>query len=180
MRYSYIIFMKVGPYCGYELEEIIAIKQREDTLCGKLYWGYGGVFCHPKRVIQFVEFALGHEASPVVLFTVTPSKFSSPIGRITEFSSDRKNWQRLPEEVTLVGNEYALVATNLRRVGFSLDLGEYRAMLGDKPGKSLDQYIVYRIDKSCAMFDPYSKRNRREVKITLLADLIPPYCVYVK
>ena len=178
--YPFIIFMKAGPYCGYQLDEIIKIKQREDMICGRFYWGYGGVFCHPKRVLQFVEFSLKQGILPVVLFAITPSNFISPIGRITESSPDGKNWQKLPEEIILVGNKYALVATNLQNANLRLNLGEYRALLGDKPGKSLDKYIMYRIDKSCAMFDPNPSPGNREINIALTAILKPPYCVYVK
>jgi hypothetical protein len=179
-KYPFILYMKAGPYCGFGLDEIISIKQREDALCGKFYWGYGGVFCHPKRVMPFVELALEHDCKPVILFSSTPSSFFSKTGRVRESSLDKLSWQKLPEEVLLVGNQYALVATHLERVSFTINLGAYRSMLGDKPGKSLDQYIRYRIDKSCAMLHPATPKRIKEVNIHLMAEIISPYCVYVR
>lgn len=152
--HPYIIYMKAGPYCGYELEEIIDIKQREDTSCGCFFWGYGGVLCHPRRVLAFVDHASRDDAEPLLMFSETPSRFKSIIGRATEYSLDGTKWETLPSDVLLVGNKYALVATNLRRVRLRLNLGSYRSMLGNDLGKTLDKYLVYRVDKSCAVYDP--------------------------
>ena len=52
---EYIIIMKVGPFCGYSLDEIIEIKKQEQLITGKFYFGYGGVFCHPGKVLRFIE-----------------------------------------------------------------------------------------------------------------------------
>ena len=179
-RHSHIIFMKAGPYCGFDLDEIIEIKQNEEKACGKFFWGYGGVFCHPKRVLPFIQLALSQGTQPVLLFTITASKFSSSIGQAKEYSADKKMWQPLPKEVLLVGNEYALVGNNLRGINLTLDLSEYRSMLGEKRGKSLDEYIRYRIDKSCAVYDPNLSRTPREVTISYISELVPPYCVFVR
>jgi hypothetical protein len=114
------------------------------------------------------------------MFSITVSNFSSPIGRAKEYSLDKEDWQHLPEAVLLVGNKYAVVCKNLRRTDFALDLSQYRSTLGEKRGKPLDKYIRYRIDKSCAIYDPDSSRTPREITISYVSELVAPYCVYVR
>lgn len=178
--HSFVIYMKVGPYCGYQLQEIIEIKQREERLCGQFFWGYGGVFCHPKRVIPFVEIALKRGMKPKLLFSVTNSHFVSPRGRASQQSKDRINWEQLPPEVLLVGNQFSLVAQNLTPVNEKVDLGSYSSMLGAQTGKPLSEYIKYRVDKSCAIYRQGENSNTRIVDISFLADLVEPYCIYVR
>lgn len=177
---KYIIYMKAGPYCGYSLEEIEAIKNNEDKLYSKFYWGYGGVFCHPKRVLSFVNLALNHNETPKVYFSVTRSKFNSIIPRCSHFSVDKLAWKPLPPEVILVGNQYSLVCSSLRQVDFNIDLHHYSATLGDKPQKSLGDYIKYRIDKATAILKTEDSKQTRNVTISYICELVPPYCVYVK
>ncbi len=172
--------MKAGPYCGFELPEIIEIKQNEQKKCKKFYWGYGGVFCHPKRVIPFVQKALKEKSKVFLLFSITLSKFDSPIGRVKEYSLDKDNWSDLPKDVLLVGNQYALVARDLQKIDMQLDMANYRSMLGTEPGKALSEYIRYRIDKSCAIYSPNSAFRSRPIKISYISELVPPYCIYVK
>ncbi len=54
VNYPYIMLMKAGPYCGYSLDEIIDIKQKEEKNISKFFWGYSGVFCRPHVVQNFV------------------------------------------------------------------------------------------------------------------------------
>lgn len=54
---KYILIMKIGPFCGFSLEEIIDIKTKEQAAIGKFFLGYSGVFCHPKRVSEFIKLA---------------------------------------------------------------------------------------------------------------------------
>lgn len=181
MNHPYIIYMKAGPYCGYSLEEIEAIKNNEDKLYGRFYWGYGGVFCHPKRVLPFVNECLKHDEKPFVYFSLTSSKFNSIIPRCHDLSVDAKNWEPLLPEVILVGNQYSLVCTNLQKTNFVIDLADYTSMLGDKTGKKLHEQIKYRIDKACAVHTPDTKKMvSRPVTISYVSELVPPYCVYVK
>jgi hypothetical protein len=173
--------MKAGPYCGYSLDEIEKIKNNEDKLYGHFYWGYGGVFCHPKRVIPFVDECLKHDEKPYVYFSLTSSKFNSVIPRCHDLSVDTKIWQPLLPEVILVGNQYSLICTNLQKTNFTVNLADYTSMLGSQPGKNLREYIKYRIDKACAVYDPKSKNElSRPITISYVSELVSPYCVYVR
>ncbi|PIZ58667.1 hypothetical protein COY20_03400 [Candidatus Shapirobacteria bacterium CG_4_10_14_0_2_um_filter_40_12] len=180
MNNKYIIYMKAGPYCGYSLKEIEKIKNNEDKLYGKFYWGYGGVFCHPKRVLEFVKSAIKRGEKILVYFSITKSKFNSPIPRCHYQSADKNNWKRLSSEVILVGNQYSLVCTNLKRANFFINLFDYSATLGDKPGKSLGDYVKYRVDKATAILKKEKTGQTRNIDISYVCELVPPYCVYVK
>jgi hypothetical protein len=172
--------MKAGPYCGYSLQEIEDIKNNEDKLYGRFYWGYGGVFCHPKRVLPFVNLCLKHGQKPYVYFSITPSKFNSVIPRCHEISTDSKKWEPLLPEVILVGNQFSLVCSKLTKTDFEINLHDYSATLGDKISKSLGDHIKYRIDKSTAVLNEEKSVRSRNVKISYICELIPPFCVYVK
>jgi hypothetical protein len=180
MNGKYIIYMKAGPYCGYSLEEIEKIKNNENKLYGKFYWGYGGVFCHPKRVLDFIDRAIDEGIKPLVYFSITKSKFISSIPRCHYQSNDGLNWESLPPEVILVGNQYSLVCSNLRRKSFTINLHNYWATLGSKSGKSLGDYIKYRVDKATAVLKSESSKQTRNVVISYVCELVAPYCVYVK
>lgn len=172
--------MKAGPYCGYSLSDIEKIKNNEDKLYGRFYWGYGGVFCHPKRVIPFVDACLNDGQKPYVYFSITTSKFKSVIPRCHKLSTDSKTWEPLLPEIILVGNQFSLVCSKLTRTNFEINLHDYTSTLGDKPGKSLGDYIKYRIDKSTAILKTKKPVRFRNVRIAYVCQLIPPYCVYVK
>ncbi len=177
---KFIIYMKAGPYCGFTLEQIIQIKLHEQAKYGKFFWGYGGVFCHPKRVLPFVESALDEGVVPTVLFSLTKSRFASPIGRATYYSVSAEEWDPLPKSVLLIGNQYALVARGLKQVTMLLDLTQYRSVLGTTVGKSLAEYIRYRVDKSCALRVAQSAGDAKPTEIAYVCELVEPYCVYVR
>jgi hypothetical protein len=172
--------MKAGPYCGYGLDEIEKIKNNEDKLYGKFYWGYGGVFCHPKRVLDFANEAIKKGKKVLVYFSLTQSKFVSRIPHCYYQSPDKNSWELLPPEVILVGNQYSLVCSKLKRVNFVINLYNYLATLGKHPGKSLGDYVRYRVDKATAIYKSEKSKLTRNITISYVCELVPPYCVYVK
>src|SRR5258706_13406625 len=89
---DYIILMKAGPYCGYGLEEIVQIKEREERKCAKFYWGYGGVIYHPKRVKRFVEHTFNKMKRLLMLFSLTTSNFKSPNSRAFIYFTVNSSW----------------------------------------------------------------------------------------
>ena len=177
---KYILVMKVGPFCGFSLEEIVTIKQKEEEHIGKFFLGYSGVFCHQKRVSEFVKKARSEGERVTVYFITTPSNFSSPIERLTEYSLDGELWQGLPQEVLLVGSKFSIVAKGLRSVDEEIDLAEYVSMLGVAPGKRLHEYLRYRCDKACAMLDEASVSESKKVAIAYTCELAEEGVVYVK
>lgn len=171
--------MKIGPFCGFSLEEIVTIKEKEQNLVGKFFLGYSGVFCHPKRVREFIQLAQSENEKVKVLFIKTPSNFISPIKKLSYYSLDAKDWQSLPDDVLLVGSKFSIIAKDLQPVDFKIDLSHYQSFLGTIPGKTLDNYLKFRCDKSCAVYSPQSTSGKL-VKIDYMCELTDEGCVYVE
>ncbi len=180
MNPKYAIVMKIGPFSGFSLEKIIDIKMKEEEKIGKFFLGYAGVFCHPRRVKDFVELAKAEGEKVYVLFIKTPSNFISPIERLLHFSKDTESWQTLPPEVLLVGSKFAIVGKNIKKTDFEINLSDYQSMLGTAPGKTLDDYLRWRCDKSCAVYIPDPKRAEKKAKISWVCELTDDGVVYVK
>jgi hypothetical protein len=187
VKNSHILLMKVGPYCGYSLKEIIKIKQGETKKCGKFFWGYGGVFCRPNVIHSFVAHAKHYKQKPLVLFTITQSSYQTPgKGKFTHFSLDKNKWLNLPEEVLLVGDKtkshFAITAKNLKSIKKSIDLGEYCTFSGmfPDPNKYLDKYFRYRVDKACGFYLPKKSFSKKELIVGYSCELVEPYCVFIE
>jgi len=184
-KYPYIILMKVGPYCGYALDEIIDIKQKEQKKVGKYFWGYSGVFCKPNVVKNLVSYAEGNKV--YVLFVETKSNFKpSSFDRFNKFSEDGGVWNDLPKDVLLVGNKnkshFAIIANKLKRVDITLDLSHYYTLRGIFPNDNqrFDTYFRYRVDKACGVYVPNDKAEKKEVQIKYVSELVEPYSVFIR
>ena len=160
------------------------MKKKEEQVLGRFFWGYAGTLCHPSKVIPFVQKSLdGYQQAPQLVMSTTPSKYySSSVGRIKEYSEDGRTYRPLDDEVTLIGCTYAVIAKNIRQVDVVLDLNKYEMANGSHLGKPLGEFIRYQINKGCAKLysndiPPYDPRN---VRISYMADLVSPYCVFLK
>lgn len=186
-RHNYIIVMKIGPYCGYSLEEIIDIKQKEERKVGKFFIGYSGVFCRPKVINNLVNHAINNNSSIKVLFIETKSSYDNENAKeFNYFSKDGDSWTELNDEVLLVGNtdkkHFAITGKNLKRVNYKLDLTQYCTLMGMFPNKDqyLDNYLKYRVDKACGYYLPRDLVEEKIVDINYMCDLVDPYCVHIK
>jgi hypothetical protein len=184
-KYPYIILMKVGPYCGYSLDEIIDIKQKEQEKVGKYFWGYSGVFCRPNVVRNLVSYANGNKI--YVLFVETKSDFKpSTFDRFNKFSVDGGVCNDLHKDVLLVGNmnkpHFAITANKLEIVDMTLDLSQYCTLKGIFPNNNqrFDTYFRYRVDKACGVYVPNEKVESKEVQIKYISELVQPYSVFIK
>ena len=177
---EYIVIMKVGPFCGYSLEEIIQIKQEEEKDVGHFFFGYSGVFCRPDKVNRFLHQAKRKGVQRIkLLFVTTPSDFESDLPKSSEFSADGFHWNTLPKDVLLVGSKYAFVGKDLKRVDYELDISQYRVMLGYRRGKRFDEYFKFRADKGCAVLEP-GDYEPKTVRIEYESVLAFPSCVLVR
>jgi len=184
---QYIIVMKIGPYCGYPLKEIIDIKQEEERKVGKFFIGYSGVFCRPKVVNNLVNHSINHNESIKVLFIETKSSYDNDNAKeFNYFSKDGELWQELSDEILLVGDtnkkHFAITGKNLKKVNYKLDLTQYCTLMGMFPNKDqyLDNYLKYRVDKACGYYFPRESVKEKKVDISYMCDLVDPYCVYIK
>jgi len=183
-KYSHIILMKVGSYCGYSLDQIINIKQKEQKKVGKYFWGYSGVFCRPNVVKNLVNYANGNKI--YVLFVETKSDFKpSTFDRFTKYSKDGGIWKDLSEDILLVGNKnkphFAITANKLNNINISLDLSQYCTLKGIFPNDNqrFDKYFRYRVDKACGVYTPNDKKESKEVEIKYISELVEPYSVVI-
>lgn len=185
-EYEAILLMKVGPYCGYSLDEIIDIKKKEEKLYGKFYWGYSGVFCHPRTINAFVSYCLLNNLSPKVLMVETKSSYDSEDAeKLGQYSVDGSVWNELDNKVNLVGNaakpHCAVTARNLQEIDIEINLSDYcvfRGMIPDM-NKNLSEYFKYRVDKACALFNP-GDRVEKIVSVKYSAELVEPFGMYIK
>lgn len=177
---KYVIVMKIGPFSGFSLEEIIEIKEKEEKHVGKFFLGYSGVFCHPKRVVEFIELAKRDKSKVFVLFVKTKSNFISKIDRLLEYSIDKNIWNKLDEKVLLVGSKFSIVGKNLKKVDFDINLSDYTSVLGTTEGKTLDNYLMWRCDKSCAIYKPQKSKSSKLVKVDYMCELTEENIVYVR
>lgn len=172
--------MKIGPFSGFSLEEIIDIKIKEEKKVGKFFLGYAGVFCHPKRVAEFIQLAKSHNQKVFVLFIKTSSNFTSPIQKLSEYSSDKNTWEPLDSEVLLVGSKLSIVGKKMQEVDFDINLSDYQSTLGVTPGKTLDEYLRWRCDKSCAIHTPSKSKLPKMTRISYMCELTDEGVVYVR
>ena len=172
--------MKIGPFSGFSLQEIIDIKLNEEKKIGKFFLGYAGVFCHPKRVKEFIELAKSDGERVYVLFIKTQSNFNSPIQRLSKYSRDNQTWQPLPREVLLVGSKFSIVGKGIKETDFEINLSDYQSILGKVPGKTLDKYLQWRCDKACAVYKPETSSVKKNAKISYVCELTDDGVVYVK
>lgn len=177
--------MKVGPYCGYSLDEIINIKMEEQKKIGKFFWGYSGVFCRPNVVNNLVSYA--NKEKIKVLFVETISNFiPATVDRFTHFSKDSNIWEEIPKEVLLVGNRnrphFAICANNLEKVDMELDLSRYVTLKGMFPNEDqrFDKYFKYRVDKACGVINKTDDVSPKLIKVRYISELVEPYSVYIK
>jgi len=182
-----ILFMKVGPHSGFELDEIIKMKKGEEEAHGKFFWGYAGTLCHPFKVVNFVKQSLKYGKRPMMVMAYTPSKyFSSTTGRIKEYSIDRTRWIPLPEGVVLIGCKYAVIGEGLRQTQILIDLNSYAVWNGGQvtlwgnPGRLLGDYLKGQVNKARAVLLPNSSKSPRYTQISYIAEIVEPYCVFLR
>lgn len=182
----FIFFMKVGPHSGLTLQEIIAIKEKEERKCGKFFWGYAGTLCHPFRVTSFAKYAIASGVTPMLVMAYTPSAYLASKKLLTEFSEDGIHWQPLPKGVVLTGCKYAVIGRGLRPCKMKIDINSYviwesaQQRLWEGFARTLGDYLRGQVNKACAILSPSPKKPRREVEIIYAAEITEPYCVFVR
>lgn len=177
-----IVFMIVGPHSGFSLGAIFEMKKQEEARLGYFYWGYAGTLCYPPRVCEFVAEAMSRVGRvPKVVMVETKSQYkSTSVGRIRRWSVDRKQYQRIPERVTLIGCTIAVTCSNLTLCDEPLDLNRYVVMNGNGATSRLGHYVRYQINKACAIVEECEPAlPPREVRVVATADLVDPYCIYL-
>jgi hypothetical protein len=178
-----VLIMKVGTHAQETLADIIARKTKEIEDAGYALWGYGGNTCHPQTMVQ--PFARSYEQRGHTIYLcmqeMTSKHFAEPL-RADEYSVDGVNWKMIPNAINVLGSRYALAIKGLRQEEFELPLAQTRVAVGASQGRPGDQYISGRVDKACleVVTNVANSPDALVMKINLVAELLPPYAVYVR
>jgi hypothetical protein len=176
-----IVFMKVGFHVDEDLDSIIVRKKREQDACGMIFWGYGGVACHPtNQVLPFVYQSVFNNRIPYLAMSLTKSRFDGTLKYATEYSINGLSWEPLPPGVMVKGSKYAIVCRNLRPVRAQIDLGQYGVSVGPSKGKSLSSYLKYRVDKACATLSDETLCSVKLTEVAYVAEIVDPFAVFLR
>lgn len=179
-----ILFMKVGTHARETLEDIIARKTKEIEDAGYALWGYGGNTCHPQRMVQ--PFARTFEQRGETIYLCMhemQSKHFAEQVRADQCSEDAETWKDIPPTVNVLGSRYALVIKTLQHEELKLPLARTHVAIGNSQGRTGDRYISGRVDKACLEVTaeaPSSVDAEESIDIGLVAEMIPPYAVYLR
>lgn len=180
-----VLFMKVGTHAKEDLDSIIARKTKEIKDAGFAMWGYGGGTCHPGTMVR--PFAQAKAATggviKLVMQEMTSNHFAEQV-RADQYSTDGVDWHDIPKEINVLGSRYALVIKDLHKEEFKLPLAKTRVALGPSEGKVGSRYIQGRVDKACfdiaETAELANDAKNLEIDISLVADLIDPYAVFLR
>lgn len=180
-----VLFMKVGTHAQEDLEDIIARKTKEINEAGFGMWGYGGSTCHPRSMVQpFAEmFEARGEPIHLVMKEMTSRHFAEPL-RADQYSADTVTWIDIPSPIHVLGSRYALMIKNLRRCELTLPLDQARVPIGPSMGRIGSRYLRGQVDKACLEIldepEAVNEGEPREVSVNLVAELAPPYAVFLR
>jgi hypothetical protein len=183
--YKKFLFMKVGDHANESWEDILARKRREFEAAGQIFWGYGGVACHPLTQAQpFARLAIQEQGGIVLIMEPINSKAEPDIVPAREFSRDGINWEPLPNGVHVTGSRYAFVLDEIKPGELDLDLGEFEIGIGPSRGIPAEAYLKGRTDKGCLIRSARPNlpvgRAERIRKVKFQAELKDPFAVLLR
>lgn len=177
-----VLFMKVGTHAREELSEIIDRKQREIAEAGFAMWGYGGNTCYPNMVRPFAESA--HADGQVVRLCMEQmnSKHAAEQIRAAQYSVDDSAWHDIPRAINVMGSRFALCINRLEQLDFEeeLPLDATEVAIGRSKGRVGSDYIRGRVDKACLKVTSATTDPDKIKKISLVAEIIEPYAVFLR
>jgi hypothetical protein len=178
-----LLYMKVGNHAQETLEVIVERKRKEIEDAGYALWGYGGNTCHPTSMVQ--PFARDfHRRAGVIYLYMEPmtSKHFGPPVRAAECSTDGINWEKIPAPINVTGSRYALAVRDLRYTDIYLPLAKTKVAIGNSIGRAGNKYVAGRVDKACLEVtqDISTELEEPAVHIGLVAEMVPPYAVFVR
>ncbi|MDH7972527.1 hypothetical protein QH494_10065 [Sphingomonas sp. AR_OL41] len=186
-----LVFMRVGTHAGETLEAIVARKLKEIEDIGHAFWGYGGLNCHPRSVVQpyAEEIAASGGVVRLCMEEVAPDKetYWAESEAAREWSIDGLNFRPLPPGIRVTGSRYAFLITALRSECFELPLTRARVAAGPSRGRPGAQYVDPvggRVDKAVLRVEDgeieTAKRGVEALPISYVADLHRPYAVFLR
>lgn len=177
-----VLFMKVGTHAKEDLTHIIERKQREISDAGFAMWGYGGNTCHPNTVQPFA--ALSAKEGRVIrlcMEEMDSHHFAEQV-RAAQFSVDDRIWTDVPPEINVLGSRFALCIGSLKELETPVDLplDATQVAIGRSKGRLGSDYIKGRADKACLTVIGIIGDPGKSKKISLVADIVEPYAVFLR
>jgi hypothetical protein len=186
-----LIFMRVGTHVGEPLEAIVQRKLKEIEDNGHAFWGYGGLNCHPRSVVQpyAEEVAADGGAVRLCMEAVAPETetYWAEDEAAREWSIDGLNFRPLPRGIRVTGSRYAFLIKALREEHFRLPLTRARVAAGTSRGRPGARYVSPvggRIDKAVLRVEDGEIKavegGVETLPISYVADLHRPYAVFLR
>jgi hypothetical protein len=180
-----VLFMKVGTHAQESLEDIIKRKRQEIDDAGFAMWGYGGNTCHPRTMVQPFAEEQHAKGQPIVLVMheMNSRHFAEPL-RARRYSPDGINWIEVPAGINVLGSRFALLLRDLRHEEHVLPLAQTRVAVGPNRGRMGSRYLQGQADKACLEMietpEQVNEKDVRDVQISLVAELLDPYAVFLQ
>lgn len=177
------MFMKVGDHAKEDFDSILERKNQEFKRTGRIFWGYGGMSCHPLTQVQpFARMQVKKHGAIYLLMEKIDSHADPDIVPATRYSEDGVNWKTIPDGIEVIGSRYALILDEIKPGDLEICVGNYEVGIGPSRGKNASEYIQGHVDKACLVST--SKRiSPVESKIKCIetcAKLLEPYAVILK
>jgi hypothetical protein len=177
-----VLFMKVGTHAREDLSKIIERKQQEIAAAGYAMWGYGGSTCYPNMVRPFAEASAASGRVVRLCMEEMNSKHSAEQIRAAQYSVDDSTWHDIPRAINVMGSRFALCINQLEQLDFEeeLPLDATEVAIGRSKGRIGSDYIRGRVDKACLKVIGEASDPEKIKKISLVADVIEPYAVFLR
>lgn len=181
-----VLYMKVGVHAQEPLEKIIKRKLQEIEDEGYAMWGYGGSTCWPSTMVQPFAEEGAKEGQKIYLCMkeMNSRHFAEDLRASQSSVNGKSGWTDIPEGINVLGSRFALTIKNLRRDDFTLPLSRTTVAVGNSLGAVGSKYITGQADKACLQLAPnvdmVPENDERVERISLVAELCPPYAVFLR
>lgn len=183
--------MRVGEHADEPLAAIIKRKLKEIETVGHAFWGYGGLNCHPRSVVQPYAEELNAAGLTVRLCMeeVAPDRerYWANKEAAREWSIDGINFRPIPAGIKVTGSRYAFIITGLHAQHFDLPLDHARVAAGPSRGRLGANYVdqvggpvdkaVLRVSDAPAEVTDGAVET---LPISYVAQLQRPYAVFLR
>lgn len=177
------VFMKVGNHAGESFETILKRKNNEYKKTGMIFWGYGGVACHPINQVQtFARLYTNKSKNIYLIMNSISSNDTQSVLPAKEFSKDGVSWEPIPKGINVTGSKYAIVLDEIRPIEMTIDLNDYEVAVGPSRGKTASLYLKGRTDKACLIKkDSLDTETSDKIKkVDFAAKIIDPFAVLLR
>lgn len=145
--------MKYGTHAAESPETIINNKLNEIELCGKTYWGYGGIVCHPSTQINpFVKVNKDKGEKTYLVLSRINTTWHGNSSQAHFYSINNYDWEPLSVANAISGSKYAIVCKTFAMCTKFIDLSFYKVPFGNSKGRILSEYIFGQNTKACGIY----------------------------